>query len=250
MCNNWFTIGRLTVHGYGVMIGLGVVAAILLAAWRAKRRGLSDDVVYGIALCLLIFGAIGAKLLYCLMHLPDVRENPALIIQPSGFLLYGGIVAGIIAMWLYCRHKHCSFLVYFDLTVPSVALAQAIGRIGCLLAGCCYGKPTQSHFALVFPEGSIAPSGVGLWPTQPVSCAGDLLIMAVLLLYARKKRTPGNVGLLYLLLYAAGRFAIEFFRNDYQAVVGPFSYAQIISAAVAILSGVLLLLRSRKQPPL
>lgn len=243
MYNDWFHIGRLTIHGYGVMIALGVVLAVTMTARRAKRRGLSDDAVYGIVLCLLIAGAVGAKLLYCLLHLSDVRADPALLIRPNGFLIYGGVVTGLLAMALYCKKTGLSFGAYFDLCMPGVALAQCLGRIGCFFAGCCYGRETQLPFAVVFPAGSIAPAGVPLWPTQLISSAGDGLICLLLLWYARRPRRPGSVGLLYLTLYGVGRFAVEFIRNDYQAVLGPLSYAQIISLAVAVVAAVLWLVR-------
>ena len=243
MYNDWFHIGRLTIHGYGVMIALGVVLATLTTAHRAKRRGLSDDSVYSIVLCLLIAGVIGAKLLYCLMHLSDVRADPAILIRPNGFLIYGGVVTGLLAMVIYCRKTGQSFGAYFDLFMPGVALGQSIGRIGCFFAGCCYGRETSLPFAVTFPAGSIAPAGVPLWPTQLISCAGDAVIWLVLLRYARRERRLGSVGLLYFVLYGVGRFLVEFIRNDYQAVLGPLSYAQIISLAVAVVAAILWLVR-------
>ena len=239
MYNDIFTIGRFTIHGYGLMIGIGVVCAILLAQVRAKKKGLSTDTFYSIALLALIFGFIGAKLLFCLVEFKAVIENPRLILSGDGFVLYGGIIGGVVAVMVYCRVKKVSFLQYFDLAAPSIALAQGFGRIGCFLAGCCYGRQTDSWFCLVFHNSQYAPNGVKLLPTQLISSAGDFLITLVLLLYARKDRKRGKTGGLHLILYSVGRSAVELLRADYRGAVGPLSTSQFISIFILLL-GVLL----------
>jgi phosphatidylglycerol:prolipoprotein diacylglycerol transferase len=240
MYNDLFTIAGLTVHGYGLMIGLGVVCAITLAHFRAKRKGLSSDAVWSMALLALIFGFVGAKLLYAVTDLKTVLGNPLLIITGNGFVVYGGIIGGAAAILIYCRIKKISFLRYFDLLIPSVALAQGIGRIGCFLAGCCYGRETDCALGVTFTQSQFAPNGVRLLPTQLIMSAGDLLIAAILLLYAKKDRKKGRVGGLYLILYSAGRFAIEFLRgDDLRGFVGPFSTSQFVSV-LTLLLGILL----------
>ena len=112
---------------------------------------------------------------------------------------------------------------YFDLIMPSVAIAQGFGRIGCFLAGCCYGRETQSALGVIFPQGSLAPAGVKLLPTQLFSSVGDFLIAGILIWFSSKSKTKGNTGALYLLLYGIGRFGIEFLRNDERGIVGLLS---------------------------
>ena len=126
-------------------------------------------------------------------------------------------------------------LEYLDLMIPSVALAQAFGRIGCFLAGCCYGKETDSCIGVVFSHSDFAPNGVKLLPTQLIMAAGDLVIMAVLLYYASKKPIRGRVSALYLILYSVGRFAVEFLRNDDRGTVGIFSTSQFIAIFILLL---------------
>ncbi len=239
MYNDILTIGRFTVHGYGLMIGIGVICAILVAQLRAKRKGLSPDVLYSIALLALIFGFIGAKLLFCIVELKAVIADPMMILSGNGFILYGGIIGGISAVMIYCRVKKISFLQYFDLAAPSIALAQGFGRIGCFLAGCCYGRETTSSFCVVFQNSQYAPNGVKLIPTQLISSGGDFLIALILVLYARKDRKIGKTGGLYLILYSIGRAAVEILRADYRGSVGPLSTSQFISIFILIL-GVLL----------
>lgn len=130
---------------------------------------------------------------------------------------------------------------YFDLFMPSVAVAQGFGRIGCFLAGCCYGAETSCALGVVFPAGSLAPSGVSLLPTQLFSAAGDFLLALVLILYARKQRRAGRVGALYLILYGIGRSIIEIFRADFRGEIGIFSTSQFISIFIVI-AGVALFL--------
>jgi len=232
MYNDILKIGSLSIHGYGLMIGIGVIVALVVAAKRAKKSGLDTDIVYGLGLVTLVSGFIGAKLLYCFVELESFLHDPMRILSGSGFVLYGGIIGGIVAAMFYCRHKKVNFFEYFDLVMPSVALAQGFGRIGCFLAGCCYGRETNSAIGVMFHNSSIAPNGVKLIPTQLFSSAGNFLIAIVLLLYARKDRKAGKVGALYLIFYSMGRFIIEFFRSDYRGNVGVLSTSQFISLII------------------
>jgi len=232
MYNDILKIGSLSIHGYGLMIGIGVIVALVVAAKRAKKRGLNTDFVYSLGLVTLVFGFIGAKLLYCIVEIESFLNEPMRVLSGSGFVLYGGIIGGILTAMIYCKYKKAGFFEYFDLAVPSVALAQGFGRIGCFLAGCCYGRETDSAIGIMFHNSSIAPNGIKLIPTQLFSSAGNFLIAIVLLLYARKDRKTGKVGALYLIFYSVGRFIIEFFRNDYRGNIGILSTSQFISLII------------------
>lgn len=154
-------------------------------------------------------------------------------------MVYGGIIGGVLAALLYCRFKKLNFWDYFDIVLPSVAVAQGFGRIGCFLAGCCYGRETNSFFGIAFTHSDYAPNGVKLLPTQLFSAAGMFLIAGFLFWYAKKERKKGQVGALYLILYSIGRFIIEFFRDDYRGAVGFLSTSQFISLFI-LATGVLL----------
>lgn len=239
MYNDILKIGSVTIHGYGLMIGLGVICAILLAEYRGKKRGLNSDHLFSIFLLVLIFGFVGAKLLFCIVEIKSILNNPMLIFSGDGFVVYGGIGGGIAAMMIFCRIKKISFLTYFDLLAPSVAVAQGFGRIGCFLAGCCYGRETDTAFCIVFHDSLYAPNGVKLLPTQLIMSGGDFLIALILLLYAKKGRKRGKTGGLYLILYSIGRFSVEFLRNDYRGAIGFLSTSQFISIFILAL-GILL----------
>lgn len=235
MYNEIFRIGFLSIHGFGLMIGIGILCALVITGKRAKKRGLDADFVYSLGIVSLVFGLIGAKLLYCIVEIDAFLDEPMRILSGNGFVLYGGIIGGILAAMMYCKFKRISFLQYFDLTVPSVALAQGFGRIGCFFAGCCYGRETDTGIGIAFHNSPIAPNGVKLIPTQLFSSAGDFLIAIVLLIYARKDRKRGKVGALYLILYSVGRFIIEFFRNDYRGSIGILSTSQFISLIILVI---------------
>lgn len=229
-----FSIGPIKIYSYGFMIAIGVISAILLASYRMKKRNMNNDVIYSIAIIALIFGFIGSKLLYILVEFKQFLYDPWGAISGNGFVIYGGIIGGVASAMVYCKIKKLDFMEYFDLCVPSVSLAQGFGRIGCFMAGCCYGRPTDSFLGITFHNSSFAPNGVPLLPTQLFSAAGDFLITAVVLLYSKRSPEKGKVSGLYLILYSIGRFIIEFFRNDYRGTIWIFSTSQFISIFILI----------------
>lgn len=231
MYNDLFTIPGigLTIHTYGLMTGLGVVAALLLSWRRAKKYGVSEDAVSTLCILLLVCGYAGAKLLYVLTNWKTFLERPLSLLGSEGFVVYGGLLFGFLSAWVYTRRRKESLLMWADMVLPGVAVAQGLGRIGCFFAGCCYGRPTDSFLGVVFPAGSLAPAGVPLLPTQLFSSAGDLAIAGILLLLDRKPGKTGRITAWYLALYGVGRFCIEFFRNDYRGTVGFLSTSQFLS---------------------
>lgn len=249
MKKDLFYIGRFSVHGYGLMIGIGFILALFLGEYRAKKKGMKEEAIIDLAIIAAVGGFLGAKILYIIVSFKEFLQNPLAVIGSEGFVVYGGIISGVLCCMLYCKVKKLKFLDYFDIVMPEVALAQAFGRIGCFLAGCCYGRETTSRFGVVFPEGGLAPAGVKLIPTQLISSAGDFLIMIVLLLYYRKNKkdgTPGNVGFLYMLLYGVGRFLVEFLRNDNRGGAWMFSTSQWISMVI-VAGGIVLYLVNKKR---
>ena len=125
-----FSIGPITIHGYGLMIGIGVLCCIFMGMKRAKKNGLSEDAVIDIAIFGLIAGFLGAKLLYVIVEWKQFIKAPLSVLGSEGFVVYGGITAGVLAAILYCRIKKLVFLEYFDLCSGSIALAQGFGRVG------------------------------------------------------------------------------------------------------------------------
>lgn len=250
MYNDILTIGKITIHGYGLMIGIGFLAAVLIGMYRAKKRGMNQEAILDIAIYCILAGFLGGKILYVIVEWKRFIADPWSVLGNAGFVVYGGIITGVLAGYIYGRIKKLDFFQYFDLVMPEIAIAQGFGRIGCFLAGCCYGRPTDSWLGVVFPEGSLAPSGIKLLPTQLIMSAGDFLIAIVLILFARKNKIDGNVGAGYLLLYGVGRFVIEYFRNDNRGAVGALSTSQFISIFIVVIAIALIVwnvMRSRKN---
>lgn len=231
MKNELFSIGPFTIYGYGLMIGIGIIAAYFTSEYRAKKKGLDPDKIFGLVITCVVTGMLGAKLLYFITEFKDIMEDPSIIWNLSyGFVVYGGIIGGIIGGWVYCRLCKLKPLAYFDLVIPSVALAQGFGRIGCFLAGCCYGEETSCAFSITFRNSEFAPNNVPLIPTQLISSALDFLNFFALIFLAKRTKGDGQVLGFYLVFYSLGRFIIEFFRGDLiRGSVGPLSTSQFIS---------------------
>ena len=241
-----FSIGPVTIHGYGLMIWIGVLCCVYMGTVRAKKYGLIEDAVLDIAMIGLVAGFVGAKLLYILVEWRTFLKAPLdVLLWGYGWVVYGGISAGVVSAIIYCKIRRYRFLEYFDLVAPCISLAQAFGRIGCFLAGCCYGRETQSFLGVVFPEGALAPVGVSLLPTQLFSSAGNFVIMFVLLWHYKHRKRSGDTGFLYMLLYGVGRFGIEFLRDDSRGEVGIFSTSQFISLFIVTAAILLLLWKGR-----
>ncbi len=237
MYNDLFSIGPFTVHGYGLMIAIGIIAAFTVAQWRAKRCGLNPDAVFDLGMWGTIGGFLGAKVLYWITILPDIVKDPKILLDlNSGWVVYGGIIMGIVSAWLYARRKKISFLAYFDLIMPEIALAQGFGRLGCFLAGCCYGIQTESPLGITFTHSDFAPNGVCLVSTQLISSAFNFLHFFLLVFWSKRgKKADGQVASLYLIIYSVGRFLVEFLRGDLaRGSVGAVSTSQFISLFVFV----------------
>jgi phosphatidylglycerol---prolipoprotein diacylglyceryl transferase len=246
MKNELIRIGSVTVYGYGLMIAIGIIAAYLVIEYRAKKMNLNHERVFPLIIWCLIGGMLGAKLLYYIIEIKNIIANPRIILNISdGFVVYGGIIGGILAGLLFCKKEKLNFLKYFDLVMPSIALAQGFGRIGCFLAGCCYGMETTSHFGIVFHQSAYAPNGIRLIPTQLISSGLDFLNFLVLIFFAKRKKVDGMVAGLYLILYSAGRFILEFLRGDLiRGSIGILSTSQFISICLFVIGCSIVLLRT------
>lgn len=249
MHNELFTIGPITIYGYGLMIAVGVIAAYLMTERLAKKAGLDPNPVFSLLIVGVVSGIIGAKLLFYITILDEIIRDPSLLLNfSSGLVVYGGVIAGIVCAALYCHIKRLPFLRYLDCASPSIALAQGFGRIGCFLAGCCYGIRTESSFSITFTNSAYAPNNVPLFPSQLVCSAFDFLNFLILYLIFRKNKCPGMIGAFYLMFYGVGRFIIEFFRGDLvRGYIGVLSTSQFISVFVALAGVAAAIMLCRKK---
>lgn len=231
-----FTVFGINIYGYGTMLALGVIAAVMLVLHRSKEKGYDEDKILNMAIFAVIGGIIGGKLLYILTSLDEVaKEKSIAALIGNGFVIYGSIIGGVLGVALYCRKNNWQLLKIFDLVIPSLPLAQGFGRIGCFLAGCCYGRPTASFIGVKFRTDSLGPSSTYVYPTQIFSSIFDFILAIVLLNLDRKQKKDGRLFALYMIIYSIGRFFIEFIRNDPRGNVGILSTSQFIGIFVVIL---------------
>ena len=229
--NELLQIGPFTVYGYGLMIAIGVIVAYSVGEYRAKKQNLSEDELFWITISCLVGGILGAKLLFILVEIKAILADPSILLDIThGFVVYGGIIGGIGVGYLYCKIKKLEFLKYFDLVMPSIAIAQGFGRVGCMFAGCCYGRATESWFHVIYQSSDFAPNGVALIPTQFIMALLNFAHFFVLAFLAKRVlKYSGQVAGSYLVFYSIGRFFLEYLRDDPRGEVSVLSTSQFIS---------------------
>jgi phosphatidylglycerol:prolipoprotein diacylglycerol transferase len=253
-----FELGPITVYTYGVLLAASYLIGLKLAMSRARRWGLDSARVLDLGIYIIVAALVGAKLLLLVVDFDHYWNNPAEIVSlaRSGGVFYGGLILAVaVAFWYIARHK-MPIWTTCDIFAPGIALGHVTGRLGCFAAGCCYGKPTDVPWSVVFTNPLAAanvgtPLGIPLHPTQLYEAGAELLILAFLLATERRGRPfPGRTFWLYMLLYAVSRYVIEIYRGDPRGVV-PFldiSTSQFISVILGPLSLLMLLWLSRTVP--
>ena len=231
-----FEIFGIQIKSYGLMIAIGIIVAASLFINKGKKRGYNEDSLLNMIIFAVAGGILGGKGLFIITEIKDIIKEPSILLNFGyGFVVYGAIGGGALAIYLYCRKKKWNIFEILDITVPGLAIAQGFGRIGCFLAGCCYGAQTDLPIGVVFPQGSLAPSGIHVHPTQIYSSIFDFILGFFLLYYGKKKRVDGKVIGMYLIIYSIGRFLVEFLRNDPRGSVGVLSTSQFIAIFTLVL---------------
>jgi len=225
-----FRVFGFPIHSYGVMLALAFLAAITVTTRGAKKWGENPDHVSNMALWVLVFSMIGARLFHVLVFWGHYSQNflQAFNVREGGLVFYGGFIGGVIGAFIYFRRHHLSTALYADLAAPAVALGLAVARIGCTLAGCCHGRPCPADFpgAMVFPPETVGIPRVPLYPTQPAeSFLSFLIFLFLYFVIARRKKFHGEVMAWFLILYGVIRSFLEFFRNDPRGFLGLFSFS-------------------------
>lgn len=244
-------IGSFKLPTYGLCIAIGFLAAVWLGSRRSKKRGLDFDEVFSATLWAIVLGVVGAKLLFILTMIPEMGRLPTwqelLNMIGTGFVFYGGLIGALIGLWIGCRRHRFNMLDITDLLAPSLTLAHGFGRIGCFMAGCCYGVSVP--WGVTYQCAISAPNGVPLLPIQLIEAACLFLLTGALCLYSRKPRRKGSATGLYFICYAVIRFVLEFFRGDAdRGILLGISTSQWISVPLLIL-GVALMLRREPAAP-
>jgi phosphatidylglycerol:prolipoprotein diacylglycerol transferase len=251
-----FEIGSWPVYSYGVLLALAYLAGLQLAVIRARRWGLNATKVMDFGIYLIIAALVGAKLMLVAVDFDYFRAQPRelLSLVRAGGVFYGGLLGALaVGLWLVRRYG-LPVWTTADLFAPGIAVGHVVGRLGCLLAGCCYGQPTDAAWGITFTHPVAAanvgtPLGLPLHPTQLYDAGAELVILAVLLLMERRGRGfPGRTFWLYMMLYAISRYVVEIYRGDPRGMIWGMSTSQFVSILIVPLA-LVMLLRLRSRPP-
>lgn len=272
---------NFSFNTYGFLLALAFVSGLLVMARLATRDGLDKQKVYDLGLWVLAASLIGSKALMVMTEWDIYRDNPSQIFTldffRSGGVYYGGFIAAVIASVIVMRYYRLPWWRTADAFAPGVVIGQAIGRLGCFSAGCCWGKPTAGWMGVHFTERGHEITGVpilvnqltdqvqqNVWaerlassgglfaplklhPAQLYEAGATLLIFVLLLLIHRRRRFDGQVILAYAMLYSVARFIIEFWRDDPRGEIFDISTSQFI--AIILFAGAVgaYIFRLRKQ---
>src|SRR5688500_9904883 len=253
-----FNAGPVTIYSYGVLLASAYLLGLWLAVKRAKAAGIDPTRIMDLLIWVIIAALVGAKALLFIVdfnHFTSSWQEFSSLLR-SGGVFYGGLIAAIVVCIWQLRKHRLPLWSSGDLFAPGIALGYMVGRLGCLMAGCCYGKPTAVAWAITFTDPAAnlnvgTPLNVPLHPTQIYESLAGLLILGVLLFVERRGRAfPGRTFWLFVLLYSVFRFVIEFYRGDDRGLVfDAVSTSQFISIVLAPLSIVMLWYLSRPSRP-
>lgn len=243
MCPIIYKIGPFSIFSYGLMLAVAFIVVSSLACRQAKKHNFKADIIFNLLFGVFITGIIGSRIFYVAENIGYYIKNltEIIMLQQGGLSWFGGLISGIVFTILYLKKKRLSVYKTFDLIVPFVALGQAIGRIGCLLNGCCFGR--ISPFGLYFTAHQSA-----LIPVQTYSSLALILIFITLRLLQERPHKEGAILFTYLLLYGIKRFFIEFWRADNAVVFSGLTLFQLLSIVLFCLALIKLILILKVKP--
>lgn len=245
-------IGPLTIHTYGVLVAAGFLIGLALAVRQARKEGIPGERIADIGFYILLSALIGSRLFFVLQNAGHYVNHPLDILKvwEGGLVFYGGLLLAIpVAVWCVKKYRLDGWQTA-DIFAPSIALGHGIGRIGCLFAGCCHGKPSDLPWAITFrdPE-CLAVLNTPLHPTQLYEAGGEFLNFLILLILRRHQSFKGQLFLSYVILYSVLRFSVEFFRGDEARgyIFSGLSVGQGISIVAALAAVVVMVKKSGRK---
>jgi phosphatidylglycerol:prolipoprotein diacylglycerol transferase len=240
------SFGPYFIPTYGVLVALGFLVGLLITMRLATKAGLSAEKVTNLAVYCAIAGVLGAKLFMFLFDWSYYWHNPGEIftfgtLQAAG-VFHGGFIAALVVAFFYMRSHKLAVLPTMDIFAPGVVIGQAIGRLGCFAAGCCWGTECDLPWGVRFRSDFAAPVPLDrtLHPVQLYESFANFLLFALLYRLSGRKHKPGQIIGLYLVLYSTIRFCVEFFRNHEQGLILNLSLTQWISVGLFALGAVIL----------
>jgi len=239
-------IAFLNVRWYGIFIALAIVAIILWTLWQVRKGArISCDTVFTAAIVGIPSAIVLSRLLHVIDRWDYYSQNPGQIIGGAGLTAYGAILGAALGIWIYGRFSKLQFGYFADLVAPSIILAQAVGRVGCTINGCCYGTPTSLLWGIIYTHpDSLAPPRIAVHPTTVYELIYNLLVFAVLVKLRGRFKPDGSLFLIYISLYSLWRLGTDFLRYGTPFLPG-LHQAQVIAIVVLAIAIPLLALRTR-----
>lgn len=233
-----FNAGSFTIYTYGFCIAVGALLGFGYMYWQGKKQfGLTFDQSNNLFIMLVVGGVVGGKLFLIFEEPSLYLSHPEKLLSGSGFVFYGSLLLTIPIMLWYFRKIKVPVLGMLDVMAVVTCIVHGLGRIGCFMAGCCYGKPTDSFFGVTFTNAvcQAEPLNTSLHPTQLYEATLIFILMTGLIILKSKKKFNGQLFLIYLITYAFGRGILELFRGDIQRgfiIENVLSNSQFISLIV------------------
>lgn len=233
-----FEVGSITVYTYGFCIAVGALLGFAYMYWQGKKQyGITFDQSNNLFIFLVLAGVIGGKLFMIFEDPALYLSKPKKLFTGSGFVFYGSLLTAVPIMLWYFKKIKVPVLGLLDVMAAVTCIVHGFGRIGCFMAGCCYGLPTDSFLSVIFtsPVCQAEPLHTPLHPTQLYEATFIFTILIVLLILKSKKQFDGQLFLIYLMVYAIGRGILELFRGDMERgflIENILSNSQFISLLV------------------
>ncbi|MCA4756024.1 prolipoprotein diacylglyceryl transferase [Mycolicibacterium fortuitum] len=247
-----FSFGNFDIRSYGVIVALAIIISIGVAHFLSKGSeyqkhipNLMTYVIFGAIIMARVWHVFFFQWDYYSSHL-----NEIFAIWNGGIAIQGALIGGFITAAIYTKVHHLSFWELADVLAPAIILGQAIGRIACFLNGDAFGSPTGSNFGIVYPQGTMAFDAYGsqpLWPAEIWEGQWDLIVFSILLILKTKILPKGFLFLSYNILYAFGRFMLEFLRGDSPRYLFDWTAGQWTSIVVVLISTSLIVYFSIKN---
>lgn len=239
-----FSIGKIDIYWYGIIIGAALLIGYLLAYNTSKRNNIDPDNITNIILICAPVAVIFARLYYVVFSLDYYSLHPEkiLAIRDGGIAIYGAVIGAVISCYVYCKVKKLDTMKIFDICIPSVILGQAIGRWGNFFNKEAFGTETASLLRMaIYKSGKI----IEVHPTFLYESIWNLIVFTVLLYTNKNKKFKGQTFVTYVTLYGLGRFFIEGLRTD-SLFIGPLRISQLIALCSFIAGSLILIIKTRK----
>jgi len=210
--------GDFRISTYGILIACAFIVAFSFVVRQGKKEGYDPNVILDLCYYMLIAAILGSRVFYIIVNLDFYLSHPLEIIMiwKGGLVFYGGLIGGLLITVWYIRKNKFNFFQMADFLIPAIPLGHAIGRLGCLFAGCCYGRHAADlPWAITFSNAeSLAPKNIPLHPSQIYSSLAGLSLFLFLFLFRRVRKFQGQVFAVYFIIYPIVRVILERFRGD------------------------------------